>query len=246
MGVLFDPSRRGPPSPAVLRARRWTGWRRAPAATAAFLLTGTGFHMTQTAGLALVSERSAIYAEIVTRWAAEMGAGFDRPFAIAAIGGTDDSDDVRTIIVGGGRVGRLVADMMQTHGKPYVMIDSNPDLIADAKRDGYRAIFGDAARGDTLARLGVEVAPAVVLTMDEPVLAQRLVTKLRQTYPDLLIVARARDTDHAADLAHYFLRLKYDAKAALHWATINYQTAKEPDDMRLLTLSENAVKGTRE
>ena len=119
---------------------------------------------------------------------------------VAAVGGTDDSDDVRTIIVGGGRVGRLVADMMQTHGKPYVMIDSNPDLIADAKRDGYRAIFGDAARGDTLARLGVEVAPAVVLTMDEPVLAQRLVTKLRQTYPDLLIVARARDTDHAAAL----------------------------------------------
>ena len=39
-------------------------------------------------GLALVSERSAIYAEIVIRWAAEMGAGFDRPFAIAAIGGT--------------------------------------------------------------------------------------------------------------------------------------------------------------
>lgn len=119
---------------------------------------------------------------------------------VAAVGGTDDSDDVRTIIVGGGRVGRLVADMMQTHGKPYVMIDSNPDLIADAKRDGYRAIFGDAARGDTLARLGVEVAPAVVLTMDEPVLAQRLVTRLRQTYPDLLIVARARDTDHAAAL----------------------------------------------
>ncbi|MFO6429319.1 cation:proton antiporter [Erythrobacter sp. W302b] len=119
---------------------------------------------------------------------------------VAAVGGTDDSDDIRTIIVGGGRVGRLVADMMQTHGKPYVMIDSNPDLIADAKRDGYRAIFGDAARGDTLARLGVEVAPAVVLTMDEPVLAQRLVTRLRQTYPDLLIVARARDTDHAAAL----------------------------------------------
>lgn len=54
------------------------------------------------------------------------------------------------------------------------------------------------------------------------------------------------DTEHAADLAHYFLRLKYDANAALHWATINYQTAKEPDDVRLLTLSENAVKGARE
>lgn len=109
-----------------------------------------------------------------------------------------DSDAPRTIIVGGGRVGRLIADMLQTHGQAYVMIDSNPDLIERAKRDGYLAIFGDAARKGTLTRLGAENAAAVVLTMDEPVLAQRLVAKLRDAYPDLLIVARARDTDHAA------------------------------------------------
>lgn len=109
-----------------------------------------------------------------------------------------ESDTPSTIIVGGGRVGRLVADMMQTHAKPYVMIDSNPDLIDEARRDGYRATFGDAARKGTLTRLGAENAAAVVLTMDEPVLAQRLVAKLRSAYPDLLIVARARDTDHAA------------------------------------------------
>ena len=112
----------------------------------------------------------------------------------------EDGDSARTIIIGGGRVGRLVADMMETHAEPYVMIDTNPDLVMAAKRDGYRATFGDAARGDALTRLGVETAPAVVLTMDEPVLAQRLVAKLRDTYPDLLIVARARDPDHAAAL----------------------------------------------
>lgn len=111
-----------------------------------------------------------------------------------------DSAEERTIIVGGGRVGRLVADMMQTHGQPYVMIDSNPDLIEQAQRDGYRATFGDAARRGTLTRLGAASAPAVVLTMDEPVLAQRLVIKLRETYPELLIVVRARDMDHAAAL----------------------------------------------
>jgi len=112
----------------------------------------------------------------------------------------EDAGDERTIIVGGGRVGRLVADMLTSHDQPYVMLDADPDLIANAKRDGYRATFGDAARGDALTRLGVENAPAVVLTMDEPVLAQRLVSKLRTDYPDLLIVARARDTDHAAAL----------------------------------------------
>lgn len=112
----------------------------------------------------------------------------------------EDNDEARTIIIGGGRVGRLIADMMFAHDQPYVMLDSDPDLIDRAKRDGYRATFGDAARGDALTRLGIEKAPALVLTMDEPVLAQRLVGKLRAEHPDLLIVARARDTDHAAAL----------------------------------------------
>ncbi|QIQ85819.1 cation:proton antiporter [Erythrobacter sp.] len=111
-----------------------------------------------------------------------------------------DEDEPRTIIIGGGRVGRLIADMMTRHEQPYVMLDSDPDLISRARREGYRAVFGDAARGDAIDRLGVERAPAVVLTMDEPVLAQRLVAKLRGEYPDLLIVARARDSEHAAAL----------------------------------------------
>ena len=134
----------------------------------------------------------------VTPLLARLGAMIARRVDGAPALPEDDDDADRTIIVGGGRVGRLIADMLQTHGKPYVMIDTNPDLIEQARRDGYRATFGDAARGDALTRLGVETAPAVVLTMDEPVLAQRLVAKLRSTYPDLLIVARARDTDHAA------------------------------------------------
>ncbi|MEP5509574.1 MAG: cation:proton antiporter [Erythrobacter sp.] len=112
----------------------------------------------------------------------------------------EDNGEARTIIIGAGRVGRLIADMLATHDQPYVALDSDPDLIMAAKRDGYRATFGDAARGDALSRLGVENASAVVLTMDEPVLAQRLVSKLRKNCPDLLIVARARDTDHAAAL----------------------------------------------
>lgn len=136
----------------------------------------------------------------VTPLLARLGAVIARKVDGAPADFEDDGDEPRTIIVGGGRVGRLVADMMRVHAQPYVMIDSNPDLILEAKRDGYRAVFGDAARGDALARLGVESAPAVVLTMDEPVLAQRLVTKLRREYPELLIVARARDPDHAAAL----------------------------------------------
>ncbi|MXP46339.1 sodium:proton exchanger [Altererythrobacter luteolus] len=104
------------------------------------------------------------------------------------------------IIIGAGRVGRLIAQMLDAHGKPYIAIDADADLIESAKRKGYRATFGDAARGDAMTRLGVDRSPAVVLTMDEPVLAERLTRKLRKEHPDLLIVARARDTEHAAQL----------------------------------------------
>ena len=112
----------------------------------------------------------------------------------------DDEGEGKVIVVGIGRVGRLVAQMLKAHDKPYIAIDSDADLIEFAKRKGYRATFGDAARGGSLARLGVENAPAIVLTMDEPVLAARLVSKLRSEYPDLLIVSRARDIAHAAEL----------------------------------------------
>ncbi len=112
----------------------------------------------------------------------------------------EDRGVPRVIIIGAGRVGRLVAQMLATHDKSYIMLDSDPEIVDQAKRREYRAMFGDAARSDTLDRLGVENAPAVILTMDEPVLAQRLTTKLRKTYPDLPIIARARDTAHAAEL----------------------------------------------
>ena len=110
------------------------------------------------------------------------------------------SEDPRVIIVGSGRVGRLVADMLTVHNKPYIALDSDADIADSAKRGGYRVLYGDASRRDALERVGLRNALAVVLTMDEPILAQRLVQKIRRQYPDLLIVARARDSRHAAGL----------------------------------------------
>ncbi|MFN5782954.1 MAG: cation:proton antiporter [Novosphingobium sp.] len=104
----------------------------------------------------------------------------------------------RAIVVGMGRVGRLVADMLARHDKPYVAIDGDPDIVSAASADGYPVLFGDAGWDQTLHRLGIEQAPAIILTMDEPVAVQRLVRKLRGLHPQLTIIARARDVGHAA------------------------------------------------
>lgn len=111
-----------------------------------------------------------------------------------------DPTTARAFVIGCGRVGRLVADMLTAHGKPYVAIDSDSDLVRRAQEMGTTAIFGDASRHGLLDQLGIEHATAVILTMDEPVAAQRLVKKLHGLYPNLPIIARARDASHAAAL----------------------------------------------
>ncbi|WP_430415100.1 cation:proton antiporter [Parasphingorhabdus sp.] len=105
-----------------------------------------------------------------------------------------------TIIIGFGRVGKLVADLLQTHDQKYLAVESNIDAVAKARREGYPILFGNVARNEMLDRLRLGHAKALVLTMDEPVLSVQIVKKVRAWVPDLPIIARARDIEHAAEL----------------------------------------------
>ncbi len=152
--------------------------------TAQFWQIGTALGLTVTPLLDLLGRRA--------------GRRVDAGASLAAV--TVDPQQPRALVIGCGRVGQLVAEMLTTHGKPYVAIDSDGDLVRRAQALGMVAKFGDAARHELLERLGVERATAVILTMDDPVGAQRLVRKLHGLYPDLPIIARARDASHAAAL----------------------------------------------
>jgi CPA2 family monovalent cation:H+ antiporter-2 len=106
----------------------------------------------------------------------------------------------QVIIFGFGRVGRLVAEMMDAHDKDYLAIDSDSDCVSTARGEGYDVLFGDASRSEFLDRLAQRQPSAFILTMDNPVLVGRLTRSLRAMFPDLPIIARARDTAHAAKL----------------------------------------------
>jgi CPA2 family monovalent cation:H+ antiporter-2 len=111
-----------------------------------------------------------------------------------------DSAERRAIIYGFGRVGRLVAEMLRVHGQPYLAIDSDIDHVARARREGFPVIYGDVSRPGIADRLELGSASALILTMDEPVQLVRITSAMRELYPDLTIVARARDVEHAAAL----------------------------------------------
>ncbi|MGH6783981.1 MAG: NAD-binding protein, partial [Sphingomicrobium sp.] len=106
----------------------------------------------------------------------------------------------RTVIFGFGRVGQMVADMLAEHKRAYLAVENDIDAVLAAREDGYNVLFGDVARSELVEKLNVDQADALVLTMDDPVLIVRLAKRLRAEYPDLPIIARARDTGHAARL----------------------------------------------
>ena len=106
----------------------------------------------------------------------------------------------KVLIVGYGRVGRLVADMLARHGVPWIAIERAPRLIATVRRQGHDVILGDAAQPDVLERLGLDTALAVVVTMDSAEAAEAVVVTARALAPGLGIVARARDAEQAGRL----------------------------------------------
>ncbi|MBO9707080.1 MAG: cation:proton antiporter [Caulobacter sp.] len=106
----------------------------------------------------------------------------------------------RVLVVGYGRVGRLVGDMLDRHDLPWIAIDRDPGFVQQGRRNGHLVYYGDASRVELLERCGLDHAKAVVVTMDSPDAAEAVVAAARGHRPDLTIVARARDARHAARL----------------------------------------------
>ena len=90
--------------------------------------------------------------------------------------------------------------MLEEHKKDYLAIDSDADSVAASRKEGYDVLFGDVGRPGLIEQLRERTPSAFILTMDNPVLINRLARQLRRTFPELPIIARARDTAHAAEL----------------------------------------------
>ena len=108
--------------------------------------------------------------------------------------------DAAVLIVGFGRVGRLVAEMLKEHGQSFIAVDTDPAAVAAGRRDGYDVSYGDAARSEMLSLCGIDTIKALVVTMDAPTKVDDVVIAARALRDDLIVIARARDDRHAARL----------------------------------------------
>lgn len=123
-----------------------------------------------------------------------------RAAAAAVTSVLPEDNQSRVIIAGYGRVGRLIASMLDEHKIPYLAVDADADLVAREGKSGGAVFYGDAANAEFLKRCGLEEAKALAVTMDNPVRVDEVVRVARALRADLKIIARARDERHAQRL----------------------------------------------
>ncbi len=104
------------------------------------------------------------------------------------------------IVVGYGRVGKVVCALLKEHGISYIAADSDAATVTRDRRDGHDVYYGDAADPKFLETCGLADAAGVVITIHTHDLIDVVVEHVRAMRPDVLIVARARDADHARHL----------------------------------------------
>lgn len=131
-----------------------------------------------------------------------------RTFPIPAAVATDPAlqilpsaeEQVDAIVIGHGRVGALVSDMLARHGVHHVITEKRPDLVGHARTENKPIYYGDALNIEFLRHCGLDRARAVIITIHDWDATDELVSTIHAARPGVVIVARARDADHARRL----------------------------------------------
>ena len=100
------------------------------------------------------------------------------------------------IIAGFGRYGQIVARVLLSQGQRPTILDHSVEMLEAAQTYGYRVFYGDATRIDLLRIAGAATARVLVIAIDSPEQSTDIATQVRKHFPNLKVVARARDLDH--------------------------------------------------
>lgn len=111
-----------------------------------------------------------------------------------------DFEEAPVIIAGFGRFGQIVARLLLASGMRPIVLDFDPDQVETLRTFGFEVHFGDATRLDLLYAAHADHARLLIVAIDDVEASLRLVDAVRENFPNLRIVARARNVGHYASL----------------------------------------------
>ncbi len=110
--------------------------------------------------------------------------------------GRENGGEHRALIVGAGRFGQVVGQMLRARGAEVIAVDLDVELIDTSRRFGGTVYFGDGRRVDILRAAGADAADVLVFAIDGAWDPEATLSAIRQTWPELPILARAFDRTH--------------------------------------------------
>jgi CPA2 family monovalent cation:H+ antiporter-2 len=104
------------------------------------------------------------------------------------------------IIIGYGRTGRLLGDLVGRQMLPFVALDLDIDRVTRCQARGLPVYRGDATREAMLRSVGISEAVAVVICTDDPDVPGRVLAASRKLAPSIPVIVRAHDDEHSSEL----------------------------------------------
>ena len=111
-----------------------------------------------------------------------------------------DEKDAPVIIAGFGRFGQIVGRLLMANGVRTVVLDHDPDQIELLRKFGNKVFYGDATRLDLLQAAGANTARLIVNAIDDVEDNLKLADLTREHFPQLKMIARARNVTHYIEL----------------------------------------------
>ena len=112
----------------------------------------------------------------------------------------EEPQSAPVIIAGFGRYGQIVGRLLFANGLSATVLDHNADQVESARRFGWQVFYGDATRLDLLRVAGAGRAAVLVVAIDDVAQNLALVDLAREHFPQLAVVARARNARHWTQL----------------------------------------------
>ena len=111
-----------------------------------------------------------------------------------------DEEQPRVIVAGFGRFGQIAGRLLLSSGVKMVILDHDPDHVDTLRKFDMKVFYGDATRVDLLESAGAEKAEVLINAIDDPHVSLELVARVKEHFPHLQIISRARDVDHYIQL----------------------------------------------
>jgi voltage-gated potassium channel Kch len=116
-----------------------------------------------------------------------------RPDPPTDLDGPEFSPETNAIVVGYGRFGQTVAQMLQAKRIPVTLIDSKPAQIELSSEFGAKVYYGDGTRLDLLRTAGAERAEAILFCHEDPDLGPEQLRPILEAFPQAVVMVRAFD-----------------------------------------------------